>query len=354
MGIINPDNKAIENFASKPTRFFLLMAVGLVVLVGIIAVAVFFINVQGAEQTLVPDVRGHDLTTALLELQVKELYPRINLRYTQSSTDKGLILEQNPLPGAIVRAGRRVQLTVSQGAVINTIENYLGRNVEEVRMDLQTIIASQASSQGYVPHYITLREPPMYEYSTEAAGTILQQRPEPGTSYSGATTLELVVSRGPENTMVRLPNLLGLGLEDALETIGLTGIDFEFSLRPLREGERTGGVVVAQNPGGDTLAASTGRVSFTMNVPDNLADNEVFGLFVYEMARNPYPLLLRLESVLPGGERRRLLSTQYAGGRLSVPYRQPVGAVLVLSMLNREIHRETVTRSAGNLPLNQF
>ena len=283
---------------------------------------------------------------------MKELYPRINLRYTQSSADKGLILEQNPLPGAIVRAGRRIQLTVSQGAIVNTIENYLGRNIEEVRMDLQTIIASQTSTQ-VVPHYITLREPPMFEYSIEAAGTILQQKPEPGTSYSGPTMLELVVSRGPENTMVRLPNFIGLGLEDALETIGRTGIDFEFSLRSLREGERPG-TVVAQYPGGDTLAASSGRVSLTMNIPGNIPDNEVFSLFVYEMAKNPYPLLLRLESLAPGGERRRLLQVQYAGGRLSVPYRESVGTVLVLSMLNREIHRETVARSVDSLSLDQL
>jgi beta-lactam-binding protein with PASTA domain len=352
MSIFNFDHKIIENFASNPMRLFLSMAVTIVVIVGIAAVLVFFFNVSGAEQTMVPDVVGRDLTTALLELQVKELYPRINLRYTQSSADKGLILEQSPLPGAIVKAGRRIQLTVSQGVIVNTIENYLGRNIEEVRIDLQTIVASQSSTQA-IPQYITLREPPMYEYSVEAAGTILQQRPEPGTSYSGPTTLELVVSRGPENTMVRLPNLLGLGLSDALESIGLTGIDFEFTVRASREGERDG-TVVAQNPAGDTLAASSGRVSFTMSIPSNLSENEVFGLFVYEMAKNPYPLLLRLESILPGGERRRLLQVQYAGGRLSVPYREPVGTVLVLSMLNREIHRETVTLSVDSLSLDQI
>jgi beta-lactam-binding protein with PASTA domain len=352
MSIFSHDHKINEYFTSNPMRLFIFMAFILIVLVGIAAVLVFFVNVSGAEQTMVPDVIGQDLTSALLELQVKELYPRINLRYTQSSADKGLILEQNPLPGAIVRAGRRIQLTISQGVIVNTIENYLGRNIEEVRIDLQTIIASQTSTQA-VPQYITLREPPMYEYAMEAAGTILQQRPEPGTSYSGPTTLELVVSRGPENTMVRLSNLLGLGLGDALETIGLTGIDFEFALRPSREGERAG-TVVAQYPGGDTLAASSGRVSLTMSIPDNLPDNEVFGLFVYEMAKNPYPLLIRLESIQPGGERRRLLQVQYAGGRLSVPYRESVGTILVLSMLNREIYRETVTRSVDSLSLDQF
>jgi len=343
----------MNNLAASPMRLFLFMAMGLVVFVGLIAVLVFFINVQGEEQTMVPDVTGSDLVTALLELQVKELYPRINLRYTQSSADKGLILEQNPPPGTIVKAGRRITLTVSQGVIVNTVENYLGRNIEEVRIDLHTSAASQLTSEEGLRQYVTLKEPPMYEYSTTAAGTILQQRPEPGTSYSGPTTLELVVSRGPESPLVRIPNFMGLGLEDALETIGLTGVDFEFTLRPAREEEKPG-TVVAQNPAGDVLTNSAGRVSLTMSLVDDLSENEVFGLFVYEMAKNPYPLLLRLESIPPGGERRRLLQVQYPGGRLAVPYRQSVGTVLVLSMLNREIYRVTITAPLDSLSLNQI
>ena len=351
MGFINLDLDAIEGYVANHLRLFLSMAVGLLVLVGIIAVSVFFIYVRGAEQTMVPDVQGRDLTSALLELQVKELYPRIFLRFTQTSADKGLVLEQNPPPGTIVKAGRRIQLVISQGVMVNTIENYLGRNVDEVRMDLQTLISVQGTSPGstVIPQLITLKEPLMYEYSTEPAGTVLQQRPEPGTSISGPTMLELVVSRGLENTMLRLPNLLGLGLDDALEQIGRTGIDFEFSLRPARSGEKPG-TVVAQDPEGDSLTSLNTRVAITMAPPDKVGENEVFGLFTYDMAKNPYPLLIRLESILPSGERRRLLSVQYPGGRLSVPYLQPQGAVLVLSMLNREIYRETVSLPVESLP----
>ena len=355
MGIINLDLDAIESYVANHLRLFLSMTAGLLVLVGIVAVSVFFINVRGAEQTMVPDVQGRDLTAALLELQVKELYPRINLRYSQSSTDKGLVLEQNPRPGTIVKAGRRIQLVVSQGVMINTIENYLGRNVDEVRMDLQTIFSAQLASPGMGPalQLVTLKEPLMYEYSLEAAGTVLQQNPEPGTSISGPTMLELVVSRGSENTFTRLPKLTGLSLEDTLEQIGRTGIDFEFLIRPAQAGEKPG-TVIAQNPGEETLAASSTRVVITMAAPDTLLENQVFGLFTYDMAKNPYPLLVRLESIHPDGERQRLLSVQYPGGKLSVPYIQPVGAVLVLSMLNREIYRETVTNSVENLPMGRF
>jgi beta-lactam-binding protein with PASTA domain len=309
------DLEGLESYISNHLRLFISMAAGLMVFVGIIAVSVFFINVRGAEQTMVPNVQGYDLTNALLELQVKELYPRIQLRYTQSSADRGLVLEQNPQPGAIVKAGRRVHLVVSQGAVINTVENYVGRHIEDVRIELYSLMAAHTFSAGSIlgSQPITIRDPLMYEFSPEPAGTILQQRPESGTSITGPTVLELVVSRGDEHTMTRIPNLVGLDLEDTLEQIGVTGIDFEFFVRQAQSGERPG-TVVTQDPAGDTLTAASTRINITMALPDRLPDNHIFGIFVYEMARNPYPLLTRLESILPSGERQRLLSVQYPGG----------------------------------------
>ena len=342
---INLDLDAIESYVANHLRLFISMAAGLLLFVGIIAISVFFIHVRGAEQTMVPDVQGQDLTAALLELQVKELYPRIQLRHTQTSSDRGLVLEQVPPPGTIVKAGRRIHLVVSQGVIVNTIENFRGRNIDEVRMDINTMFSAQGASPGL----LTIREPLMYEFSPEPAGTVLQQRPEPGTNISGPTMLELVVSRGLETTMIRLPDLVGLTLEDSLEHIGRTGIDFEFILRPLQAGERPASVV-AQNPARDTLADLNTRVAITVAAPDTTPEDEVFGLFSYQMARNPYPLLVHLDSILPSGERHRLLSVQYSGGTLSVPYQQPLGSVLVLSMLNREIHRETVIRQVERLP----
>jgi hypothetical protein len=180
----------------------------------------------------------------------------------------------------------------------------------------------------------------MYEYSTEPPGTILQQQPEPGSGISGPTVLELVVSRGPEDALIQIPNLVNLSLNDVLEQIGISGIDFTFVARPAQEGEIPE-TVAAQNPPGGSMAKADTRVTITLLSPDP-PEGEVFGLFTYDMAKNPYPLALRLEAQLPSGERRRLLSTEYAGGPLTVPYRLPAGTVLILYMLNREYHRETV------------
>jgi beta-lactam-binding protein with PASTA domain len=308
----------------------------LLVFVGIIALMVFFVAVQGAEEIKVPDVLGKDLASALLTLQEKDLYPRIQLRYSQSSSDKGFILEQNPPPGSTVKAGsHRIQLVVSQGVVMSQVEDYRGRNVTEVRVELQML--STAANKTL----LSLQEPFMYAYAAEAPGTILQQHPEPGTSINGPLTLEFVVSRGPEKVMIPVPDLVGLPLNAALEEISRSGINFTFSLRQARRDERPETVVFQDPPGRSPVDDQT-PVAFTITVPQVLAGDEVFDLFTYSIPKNPYPLPVQLESLLPSGERRSLLSVLYRGGVFTVPYRLPVGAVLILSMLNREIYRQTV------------
>ncbi|MDR0584409.1 MAG: PASTA domain-containing protein [Treponema sp.] len=341
MGFIKFDLDSAETYVANHLKLFISMAAGILVFVGIIAVSIFFIAVRGAEQTMVPDVRGKDLTEALLELQVKELYPRLQLRYSASSREKGLILEQEPGAGTIVKAGRRIRLVVSQGVMISRVENYTGRNIDEVRMDLQTLIASSGG-----PPLISLKEPLMYDYSGEAPGVILSQKPEPGTDISGPFVLELVVSRGPEDALVRVPGLAGLSVSEALEQLGSSGIGFVFTLREIRPGEQ-GETVIFQDPPPGAGAPANTTVHLTATVPAELSEGEAAGLFSYTIPQNPYPLAVRLEALLPGGERVRLISVDFAGGEFTVPYRLPVGSVLVLSMLNREMHRETVGAARG-------
>jgi beta-lactam-binding protein with PASTA domain len=333
------DLSFIEGYVGNHLRFFISLVIGLIVFVGIIALAVFFVALQGEEQTMVPDVRGMELTGALLELQVKELYPRIQLRYSRDASDRGLILEQSPDAGTIVKAGRRVRLVVSQGVVINNVENYVGRNIDEVRMDLQTLFASTA-----VP-LVSLKEPFMYQYSPEAPGTILQQRPEPGTAISGPLALELVISRGMENEMIRTPELTGLSIGEVLERIGELGLRVTFSQRPPSRTEQPE-TVLSQTPAAETSVAADTELSLVVSSPKVLKAGEVFTIFSYSLPVNPYPLPVSLEAMLPTGERRSLVTVNHPGGEFTVPYRLPAGSILILSILGRELYREEVSLNA--------
>ncbi len=327
------DLDRIESYVSARLRVFIAAAIALIAFVTLVALTVFFIAVRGAEQTMVPDVTGKELTSALLELQVKELYPRIQLRYSQNAADKGSILDQDPAPGAIVKAGRRIKLVVSRGMVVDKVENYVGQNLDDVKMHLQTLFSTSSRP------LLALKEPPMYQFSTEAAGTILEQKPEPGTDVAGPTRLEFVVSRGSENAMVKVPDLVGLPIADAMERIRQSGIFFTFSARPAQSGE-AGETVVSQLPAGQAVVAANTRVALVVAAPAKVAEGEVFGLFERTLPEYPYPLSLKLEALLPTGERRRLIATDHPGGPFSAPYHLPEGSVLILSILNREVLRE--------------
>ncbi|MDR0322637.1 MAG: PASTA domain-containing protein [Treponema sp.] len=330
------DLSSIEEYVAGHLRLFIVSVAGLLLFVGIIAVSVFFIAVRGAEKTMVPDVTGKELTEALLELQVKELYPRLQLRYSQSSRDKGNILEQEPKPGTIVKAGRRIRLVVSQGVVVNKVENFISRNIEEVRMDLLSLQTVAGGSP-----LLSIKEPLMYEFSSETPGTILAQKPEYGADIFGPLTLEFVVSKGRENLTVVVPQFTGVQFTRALELISGTGINYHFTSRA-KTGDESAETVVYQNPTANTAIPLNNVVQLIVTYPDRLADNERFGVFNYPIPQNPYPLAVRLDALLPSGERQRLLAVNYMGGNFTVPYKQPVGTVLILTMMNRELYRATV------------
>jgi len=330
------DLSSVEDYVANHLRLFILSVAGLIIFVGIIAVSVFFYAVHGAEQTMVPDVIGKELTEALLELQVKELYPRLQLRYSQTSRDKGFILEQEPKPGTIVKAGRRIRIVVSRGVIVNKVENFLSRNIDEVRMDLMTLSAVA----GGLP-LLSIKEPIMYDFSSENPGVILAQKPEPGTDISGPISLEFVVSRGRENLTVTVPQLAGLTLSRALEIISGTGVNFQFVIKERDESEK-GETITEQIPTASSTVSVSTPVQLTVTRPEKIADNEVFGLYKFTIQQNPYPLPVRLDAQLPSGEKVRLFTVNYMGGEFTIPYKLPVESVLVLSMLNRELNREIV------------
>jgi hypothetical protein len=88
--------------------------------------------------------------------------------------------------------------------------------------------------------------------------------------------------------------------------------------------------------------------------PERLEAGEIFAIFRYLIPENPYPLLVRLEALLPSGERRQLIAVNYRGGEFTVPYCLPVGTELSLFMLNREMHRETIAVPLDTPALDQL
>jgi beta-lactam-binding protein with PASTA domain len=313
----------------------------IIVLMFVAGLAAFLLSIRGAEQTMVPELRGTELAQALLKLQEKELYPRIALRFTDSPGDKGLIVDQNPRPGSIVKAGRRIQLSVSKGAVADKVENFVGQDLNEVKIHLQNLFASTKP-------LLAVKEPPIYVFDRSPAGTVLEQKPLPGTELSGLAPLELVVSRGPEKPQVLVPDMKGLAFPEALAQVQKADLVVTFAMRK-GAGREKAGIVVAQQPASGALIPSNARLTVTVTEPAP-EKGLVAGIYSRELPEYPYPLKVSLESMGPAGERSLLFTVNHPGGLFTAPYILPEGSSLLLSVLDREVPPRVEVKSEAVSP----
>lgn len=314
----------------------LFSAIGTLVIMAGIFVAVFFLVLQSPEQVMVPNVVGESLENALLAMQVKELYPKIQLRYSNTAADKGAVLEQDPPAGTIVKAGRRINLTVSRGIVVDRIGSYVGQKVDDLRVSLQ------AAFSGMAVQLINVPETLMYRADESEAGTILEQDPLPDTEITSPVTLSLVVSSGPGNETTKVPWIVGMSLNDALLQMNRTKIIFNWTARPVEEGGAAGTVVSQRVPGTNGEASAYSVSECVIALPEGIENDLVYGIFTTDLASFPYPLKIQLDVIPPEGDRYTLVAFKHLGGKLTIPYAVPQFSELVLSVEDKEQLRQIV------------
>lgn len=324
---------AAEKMQQNGFAFFI-YAVIVIIFMGLICIAVFFASVKGEEEVMVPQVVGKELSDALLEMQVKELYPKIVLRYSDNPEDKGMVLDQTPVAGSIVKAGKRINLTVSRGTVVDKVEDFKGWNVDEVRSHLKTLFAAMAKP------LITLDEP-LYEYNSAEAGTVLSQNPPAGKSISDPIVLKLVVSRGPENEKINVPNVVGLSLREIYNQMSSSELMFDFSAGQTDAGEPQ---ILSQMPVSGEVLAKNSRVEAVIGFPEAKGlSSTVYGIFKQTLPEYAYPLKMELMALPPsGGKGSSVVKFSHMGGSLSVPYAVPKNTVLILYVEGKEFSQITV------------
>jgi len=289
---------------------------------------------RGPDEVLVPNVvtseqTTSDLTSAVQKLQEKGLNAWIQMK-ASSTYPRGIVMEQRPRPGAVVKAGRTIMLTVSSGSVVESVGNYVGKFLSSLKLELQELFSS-----GVEP-LIQIREPVMYVYNDLPAETILEQSPEPGTEVreNEVTYLDLVVSKGPRGEVFELPDYQGRPFRDVIQAVAAEGIVFVVEARPAEEGERSG-VVVEQEPEPGEELDEGETISLTMTEPRVSAEEEEFGIFSVELPR--YPIVVRIELFEQlEDESRLILAMQHPGGPITIPYVKSLDSRLVF-MVNGDV-----------------
>lgn len=298
------------------------------------AVVFFFFAVRGAERTVVPVVVDKELVDALLTLQQRELYPRLHVKYTGNPADRGKVIAQDPEPGLYVKAGRRVNIVVSQGAIADQVEDYVGLTLTELRAHLASLFSTHTA-------YMVIREPVTYVYDNAAEGTILSQSPLPGTPLTEPVDLILVVSRGTRDKSVILPDFVNDKAEDVMRILAGFPLSFFFVEDDISP---EGSVIriTSQSPAPQSQISLDDTVNFRYRRPASWPDDYKYGLFDYTMPLYPVPVSLQLIIREIDSEDRELFSMPHSGGRLTFPYLLPEDAFIILLLDEEEEYRYAV------------
>lgn len=309
-------------------KILIFTVIAAILLMVFFACVVFFVRVKGPEEVMVPNVTGKTLTDALIEMQKKELYPKITLRYSELPGDKGTILDQNPSAGSIVKGYSRVSLVVSRGVILDKVGNYVGQNFEQVKMDLQTLFA------GHSQPLIILAEPE-YKPDTSEAGTILEQDIAEGTDISEPVTLHLIVSRGATYENTRVPSLVGMSVSDVLSYLARSRVVFDFTSHIARSGEKPG-TVVSEQAFENEFIPNYSRMQVELALPYGEYEGNVFGIFRAELTDYPYPVAMRVDVTTEDGNTYTLANFLHTGASFSIPYAVPKNSVLTLYVVEKE------------------
>lgn len=311
----------------KGGRTSVITAIVSLVITFAVCLAVFFSSVQGAEKVLVPDVVGESLTDALLKMQAKELYPKILLKYSDFPGDKGTILEQNPKAGAIVKAYRRVTLTVSRGIAIDFIEDYVGKNADEVRNSLD-LLFSGSDALVEVSPFVYVKDEAM-------PGTIVAQYPAGGTSITEKMKLQFVVSSGTETEKVDMPKLEGLNIEQLLVAMAENKIILDFEVAENENASAKGNLVSVEKTKDEVEAFSRINVVLEVRPRSDKAEN-VQGIFSCSLTDYPFPVPVVLTAKNSEGKAKVLFSGNHPGKMFTCPYDVEKNSTLVFSVMGEE------------------
>ena len=159
------------------------------------------------EPVPVPELRGQDVVAALQLLSRLDLNAKLAGTEYSSTHAQNQVVAQDPLPGAQIKKGREIRLTLSQGALMVTLPDLIGLPLQEAHALLL--------SQGLCPGRISrTRDPSIRRSEPGASGTTLSAstavvtRSERGSS----TPVRLIGSRW---SIPILAMFAGLGLENS-------------------------------------------------------------------------------------------------------------------------------------------
>jgi beta-lactam-binding protein with PASTA domain len=206
---------------AKRILAYILIAIGTIIGIALLLNLVMPL-VVGGRQVTVPDIRGLGEEDAAATLRQTGLKHEIGEDVFSVEYPESTVASQDPLPGAVVKQGRKVVLTMSLGGEFQGVPYCIGKPFRTARIMLERA--------GFIIGYVT-RAPSLRGYPEE----VLSTEPLPGTEVVRGSLVNILVNAGPRPARVLLPDLKDepyLTVKMRLERLGLfvrqTSVDDDF------------------------------------------------------------------------------------------------------------------------------
>ncbi len=229
------DESHLRRSRKHVNKVFVVIGVGVAVVAALVALIAFAINGNRDREFEVPAVEGMDEVKAAELLDTGHFVPEIV--YEQSEQPMGIVIRQDPGEGTVIGEGSVIRLFVSKGLETGIMPNItdipLEQAEEQLRVNGLEVTEIERSVEG-----------------ESSIGFVMEQTPAAGEPIAAGDEIRLLVKISPDENKVRVPQVMGMDVADALDDLKAVGFEIFF----IKEGEMivTPGRVNAQAPEQDT------------------------------------------------------------------------------------------------------
>ena len=193
----------LSKIASIPQKYIVLGA-AVIFLVAFLGAFLSYGNFWSNTTVDVPNVVGKQVSVAKNILEDKHLRVSTS-EVTNPDVPAGQVISQTPGAGEKVKEQRTIHLVVSKGIGDITVPDLTDLTVDQARQRLKDL--------GLVVGKITQQS-----VDGKKDGVIIAQSPSGDSKVSKGTTIDLVVNKAKAKK-VKVPNLVGMTLKDARDTL---------------------------------------------------------------------------------------------------------------------------------------
>lgn len=197
-----------------------------------------------AEKVTVPDLSGMTESEAQAALTALGLKYKAGTAQNSDTVDSGKVMSQTPSANSSADEGSTVTYVLSSGKKSVQVADVTGESEAAAKSTLNNqglqVNVTQSSSDSV------------------ESGLVISQSPAAGSTVSAGSTVNIVISTGPEKVTYTIPSLIGLTYDQAIAALNNNGLTFGGAT-----GDTTKGTVSSQTPVAGTSDTSVVTLVFT-------------------------------------------------------------------------------------------